>query len=247
MNMWQFSNMRQCCKATTRVCALIAGIVAVSGVAAGQVSGDAVYGSTQGSAGGGAVAPVEVISPYKLIEDVTAEVLAKIDSHRAKIEAQGSDAEKERRLELFFEEIDATLASVIDFNWIARNVMGVYGKSASADQRAAFAKAFRTGLVETYGRGLLSYSDQEIVVLPGGEDYAGKRKVSVRQEIRGVDANYPLEYSMGLSKSGQWRIINVIINGVNLGVTFRNQFVQAAQKNGGDIDSVIANWDSKAG
>lgn len=79
--------------------------------------------------------------------------------------------------------------------------------------------------------------------MPGSE-FNGKRKVSVKQEIRSVDGNYPLEYSMGLSKSGQWKVINVIINGINLGKTFRNQFVQAAQKNGGDIDAVIAGWDS---
>ena len=240
--MWQY------CKATTMVCLLIAGMVAAGGVAAEQASDDVDNQSTEAAAGDGqAAASKNVVSPYKLIEDVTAEVLAKIDSHRGKIDAGGSDEEKERYLNCFFGEIDATLTNVIDFNWIARNVMGAYGKFASAEQRAAFAETFHEGLVETYGRGLLSYSDQEIAVLPGVEDYAEKRKVSVRQEIRGADGNYPLEYSMGLSKSGQWRIINVIINGINLGKTFRNQFVQAAQKNGGDIDAVIANWDSKAG
>ncbi len=188
----------------------------------------------------------EVVSPYALIEDITAQVLAKIASHRSKIEAGETDAEQESYLNCFFDEIDVTLANVIDFDWIARNVMGPYGRSATAVQRAAFAETFRTGLVETYGRGLLSYGDQEIVVLPGAEDYAQKRKISVRQEIRGADGNYPLEYSMGLGKSGEWRIINVIINGINLGKTFRNQFVQAAQKNGGDVDAVIASWDSKA-
>lgn len=240
--MWEY------CKTTTMASLLIAGIVAFGGVAAEQTSSDMVNQSTQAAAGDGqAAAPKNVASPYKLIEDVTAEVLAKIDLHRGKIDAGGSDEEKERHLNCFFDEIDATLSNVIDFNWIARNVMGVYGKSASMEQRAAFAETFHTGLVETYGRGLLSYSDQEIAVLPGVEDYTEKRKVSVRQEIRGADGNYPLEYSMGLNKSGQWRIINVIINGINLGKTFRNQFVQAAQKNGGDIDAVIANWDSKAG
>lgn len=240
--MWQY------CKTTIMVYLLSAGMMAVGNVAAEQISGDVVANQLiKAAAGAGqAAAPENVGSPYKLIEDITVEVLAKIDSHRGKIEAGGSDAEKERYLDCFFEEIDATLSNVVDFNWIARNVMGGYGKSASADQRAAFAKTFHAGLVETYGRGLLSYSDQEITVLPGVKDYTEKRKVSVRQEIRGADGNYPLEYSMGLNKSGQWRIINVVINGINLGKTFRNQFVQAAQKNGGDIDAVIANWDSKA-
>ena len=48
---------------------------------------------------------------------------------------------------------------------------------------------------------------------------------------------------MGL-KNGQWKVINVIINGINLGKTFRGQFTQSSLKNDGDIDKVIASWDS---
>ena len=191
-------------------------------------------------------AGVAVGSPYLLVEEVTAEVLAKIEVHRAKIEAAEAEAKKTQLFECFFNDIDATLSRVIDFSWIARNVMGSYGKTATPAQREAFAEAFRAGLVETYGRGLLSYSNQEIAILAANDDYKVKRKVSVRQEIRGEDGNYPLEYTMGLNKSGQWRVINVIINGINLGKTFRNQFVSASQKNGGSIDAVIANWGSQA-
>ncbi len=191
-------------------------------------------------------AALATVSPYQLVEEVTAEVLAKIEVHRARIDASKSEAEREKQLAHFFDDVDLTMSRVIDFGWIARNVMGPYAKSATVEQREAFAEAFRAGLVETYGRGLLSYSDQQIVVLPGGDDYTGKRKVSVRQEIRASDGNYPLEYTMGLSKAGEWRILNVIINGINLGKTFRTQFVQASQKNGGDIDTVIARWGSEA-
>ena len=182
-------------------------------------------------------------SPFLLVEDITAKILNKIEAHRALVEASSSEVEKEALMNAFFTDVEAIMASAVDFDWIARNVMGPYGKQATKAQRELFARTFRDGLVETYGRGLLSYRDQQIVVLPGA-DYEGKRKVSVQQEIRSVDGNYPLEYSMGLSKSGQWKVINVIINGINLGKTFRNQFVQAAQKNGGDIDAVIAGWDS---
>jgi len=191
---------------------------------------------------GESVAPA-IDSPYLLVEDITTKILNRIEAHRALIEASSSAADKEALMNTFFADVEAIMASAVDFDWIAHNVMGPYGKQATQAQRELFARTFRDGLVETYGRGLLSYRDQEVVVLPGG-DYTGKRKISVQQVIRSADGTYPLEYSMGLSKSGQWKVINVIINGVNLGKTFRNQFVQAAQKNGGDIDAVIADWDS---
>ena len=70
----------------------------------------------------------------------------------------------------------------------------------------------------------------------------GQRRVTVKQEIRSSDNVYPLEYSLARKKSGEWMVINVVINGINLGKTFRNQFVQSAQRSAGDIDQVIGGW-----
>ena len=42
--------------------------------------------------------------------------------------------------------------------------------------------------------------------------------------------------------SGDWKLINVVMDGINLGKTFRSQFEQAVQKNNGDIDMVIEKW-----
>ena len=42
-------------------------------------------------------------------------------------------------------------------------------------------------------------------------------------------------------------IINIIINGVNLGATFRNQFRALADEHGGDVSLTINNWVSDAG
>jgi phospholipid transport system substrate-binding protein len=51
---------------------------------------------------------------------------------------------------------------------------------------------------------------------------------------------------MARKKTGQWMVVNVVINGINLGKTFRNQFVQSAQRAGGDVDQVINGWSSES-
>ncbi|MDM3871272.1 ABC transporter substrate-binding protein [Porticoccus sp. W117] len=173
--------------------------------------------------------------PHSLIESMTDDLLTGMEQYR--------DTADENP-EPFFVYLEERLDGVIDFKWIARNVMGKYRKTASDEQRARFAKVFRRGLVETYGRGLLAYSDEKIVVLPPAGD-SGKKRVTVKQEIHGKDKVYPVAYSMGRNKQGQWKIVNVVIGGVNLGKTFRNQFTQAAQKHGGDVDKVIDNWSTK--
>lgn len=172
-------------------------------------------------------------NPHELVQTVTGHMIEAIANHR-----EGFDENPDA----FFEELDELLQCAVDFKWISYNVMGSYRKRATAEQRQRFAKVFRRELIETYGRGLVSYGDQTIVVFPPKEDIAGKRKVTVFQEIQGTDAVYPLEYTMGLNRDGAWKITNVVINGINLGKTFRNQFLQRAQKFGGDIDLVIENW-----
>ncbi|MGD9660129.1 MAG: phospholipid-binding protein MlaC [Porticoccaceae bacterium] len=183
-----------------------------------------------------------VMAPDKLVEEVTETLLNDIALYRDALNKAESEAEEAQLLSRFYDSLGATLEPVIDFNWISLNVMGPYRKQATAEQRKRFREVFTRGLVETYGRGLLTYSDEKIVVHPLEEAEQGKRKVTVIQEIKGVDKTYPLLYSMGLNRNGDWKVINVIINGINLGTTFRNQFVQAAEKYSGDVDKVIENW-----
>lgn len=180
--------------------------------------------------------------PHQLVEKVTEALLSDIDRYRLELESSVNEAQKQQMIGAFFSEVTKTLEPVVDFNWIALNVMGNYRKTATEEQRYRFREAFTQGLVETYGRGLLTYSNQKIVVFPPQDDTNGKRKVTVVQEIQGEDRAYPLLYSMGLNRSGEWKVLNVIINGINLGSTFRNQFMQSVEKYDGDLDKVIDNW-----
>ncbi|HLS98702.1 MAG: ABC transporter substrate-binding protein [Porticoccaceae bacterium] len=181
-------------------------------------------------------------APHALVQDVTDRLLDDIARYRKALAGAASESEKNAMMGRFFDELSATLEPVVDFHWIALNVMGKHRAAATAEQQARFREAFTRGLVETYGRGLLNYSDQKIVVLPPREPLDGQRKVTVVQEIQGADAKYPLLYSMGQNRKGEWKVVNVIINGINLGTTFRNQFAQAFARHNGDIDKVITTW-----
>jgi phospholipid transport system substrate-binding protein len=179
-----------------------------------------------------AAEPVES-APHAVVESMTAELIISLDQYR-EISEENPDA--------FFDDLEERLLAVIDFSWIAANVMGPYRKKATSEQREKFSTVFRRGLIETYGRGLLSYSDQKIEVVAATERVEGRRSVKVTQNIYGPEEIYPVSYSMGLNKNKEWKVINVIINGINLGKTFRNQFIQSAKKYDGNLDLVIENW-----
>ena len=49
-------------------------------------------------------------------------------------------------------------------------------------------------------------------------------------------------YQMGKEKSGEWKLQNVIIESVNLGEVYQDQFLASAREQDGDLDAVIAGW-----
>ncbi|MEJ2090173.1 MAG: ABC transporter substrate-binding protein, partial [Gammaproteobacteria bacterium] len=73
-------------------------------------------------------------------------------------------------------------------------------------------------------------------------------RASVKQEVRSGGDVYPVVYSMAL-EDGEWRLRNIIINGINMGLTYRNQFASAVNdpKYGGDMDRVIDGWIASLG
>lgn len=183
--------------------------------------------------------------PYKMVEHTTQQVLAII------AEARGYyDKEPER----FHQQVDAVMSSVVDFDSFARGVMGPYAslqrlsteaeKAQRREQIARFSTSFRRGLIETYAKGLLKFNGQRIETQPPrrGDDLSGK-SISVIQNIYGKgDQPYVVQYSMRKDGAGAWKVYNVIIEGINLGQTYRSQFASAADQNRGDIDKVIATW-----
>lgn len=171
-------------------------------------------------------------NPYTLIEGVSNELLGVIRS-----EGQHVSSSPQR----YYSAVDRVLAPVVDFDFIARGVMGSHAKKATPAQRAKFSSTFRRDLVATFARGVATFGNLDVKVVNPGSAPSGNR-VNVLQEVRSKEGVTKVSYTLVRNRSGQWKLINVILNGVNLGKTFRGQFSQAMQANGGDIDKVIASW-----
>lgn len=156
----------------------------------------------------------------------------------------------------FFQEIEAVLGSVVDFNSFARGVMGPYASKQgymalqTKEQRAAykarikrFSQTFKYGLVKTYAKGLLAFDSNKIEVLPATEVPVAGESVTVVQLIYGeAEKPYEVHYRMHQNKRGQWKLRNVTIEAINLGQVYQSQFKSAARQYDGDIEKVIDNW-----
>jgi phospholipid transport system substrate-binding protein len=177
-----------------------------------------------------------VVSPHQVVEQATDDVLALIESSREWV-----DDDPER----FFAEVEEILSPAINFEGFARSVMAANYKKATPEQRERFAENFKWSLVRTYSLALTGFSDGEVSVLEPDAPRRHEKRESVKQEIRtGGGELYTVVYSMGLEKDGVWRVRNLIIQGVNIGLTFRSQFASAVadKRYGGDLDQVIEAW-----
>jgi len=155
---------------------------------------------------------------------------------------QTKDALYEQDSELFVEAIGDAFSPIVDFKRIARNVMGKHYKTATPTQKKKFSEAFRTSLLTTYSKTLIEFKDERIIVLPPKSEPKLPNKVKVYIEIRTSSKSYPGVYSMYLDKNNEWKIINIVVNGINLGLTFRSQFYSLMEKNNNEISTVIDKW-----
>ncbi|WGI26840.1 ABC transporter substrate-binding protein [Halomonas alkaliantarctica] len=145
------------------------------------------------------------------------------------------------------ELVDSNLDQVADFRYIGASVMGNYFRNATPEQRSRFVDVFRQTLIDTYTRGLVTFDYDELRVLDAQQAQRYDDQASVAMEVVASNGEvYPVSYSLRLS-DGEWRVVNVIVNGINLGLTFRNQFDQAMRDNNRDYDAVIDGWSPEVG
>ena len=115
-----------------------------------------------------------------------------------------------------------------------------YSRRASPEQMARFQENFKRSLMQFYGNALLEYENQQIRVLPGVRKEGERATVSM-EVVGRQGAVYPVSYTM-VQVGDQWLLRNVIINGINVGKLFRDQFDASMQRNGNDLDRTIDGW-----
>ena len=148
---------------------------------------------------------------------------------------------------LYENKIKEIFEPMIDFRRVAASVMGKkYYLLATKEERAEFVLIFRDSLLDTYAETLAQWGDSTITTeFPKNKEELSKN-VEVKQILDTGTSKYPISYKLRKSKDG-WKIVNIIINGVNLGLTFRNQFQALAVSHNENISDTLRNWVSDAG
>lgn len=155
--------------------------------------------------------------------------------------------------ETYEKKIKEIFEPMIDFRRVSASVMGKkYYLLATKEQRAKFIEIFRESLLDTYAETLAQWGESSIYTEFPKDDFLSKKfenfenNLEVKQILDTGTSEYPISYKLRKSDN-EWKIVNIIINGVNLGLTFRNQFQALAISHNEDIEVTLNNWVSDAG
>ncbi|MHC8301743.1 MlaC/ttg2D family ABC transporter substrate-binding protein [Pseudomonas sp. ZS1P83] len=171
-------------------------------------------------------------SAHDIVQDTTSRLLADLSANKEKYKQDPQD---------FYTALNTIVGPVVDAEGISKSIMTVkFSRKATPAQMKTFEENFKRGLFQFYGNALLEYNNQGIVVDPA-KDESGDR-TSVAMRVKGTNgAIYPVSYTLE-KINGEWKLRNVIINGINIGKLFRDQFADAMQRNGNDLDKTINGW-----
>ncbi|MEH6648527.1 MAG: ABC transporter substrate-binding protein [Motiliproteus sp.] len=138
--------------------------------------------------------------------------------------------------------VEQELGQLFDFKRVSRKVMGKYARQASDVQLEQFDQVFKQTLVATYSKGLDSLELLKTVEI--GETVYDRKKIRAKVPTLVIlkdGQRFSVLYRMFLNDQQQWRAENLIVEGINIGLVFRNQFAHYMEQHD-DISKAIENW-----
>jgi ABC-type transporter MlaC component len=175
-------------------------------------------------------------------DDPAAEARAAIEPVLAEVSATARDeqlsADQKRAL------IEHELSIWIDFASVGLRALGPHAESFSRRQLVEFGQEFERYMLDNYIRRIVRYRDNDVEIqqtvwdperglatirILGGASLAGSARVTRRAWKPRADVDYVLR-----RHRGEWRIIAVRIDGVDMGRFFGDQFESVLARSGPD-------------
>ena len=126
---------------------------------------------------------------------------------------------------------------MFDFAELSKRTLGQNWSKLNSRQQKEFMDLYRSLLENLYADRILTYKDEKIVF--SKEDTLSEKTVEVQTMILTKKGDIPIHYKM-IQKQGEWRVYDVVIEGVSLINNYRTQFREILSNKSPDslIDSL---------
>lgn len=186
----------------------------------------------------GVIAPVHAQpTPEDLLRQTAAVVIDVLQKERLTLE---------RNPERVHELMDQIIFPHIDMPRVARLVLGRYWRQATPEQRTRFTQEFKRLLQRSYAAAIQTYLEEiteqaprvKIHYAPVRRDPEDPDEVMARTVIETPRGNsYSVDYRMYL-RDGEWKIYDIVIEGISLLTNYRTSLASQARRVG--VDGLIA-------
>ncbi len=167
-------------------------------------------------------------APDKLVKDVADQVLRSL---REDPDLRSGSQTKMAEL------IEQKVAPHFDFERMTRLAVGRNWREASDDQKKALITQFRALLVRSYSTAYSAYRNIVVEVKPVRMQ-SGDDDVQVKSEIKLPGGAPPVNVDYAMYKSdSDWKVYDVVVDGVSLVTTYRSTFADEIRQGG--IDGLI--------
>jgi phospholipid transport system substrate-binding protein len=171
-------------------------------------------------------ASIAVDGPLELVHKTADDVLAVLKAD------DSIQQDKEKIYKLAEEKILPNF----DLDRISMLVLGKTWRKINEDQQQQFKSEFKTMLLRTYAVALGKYKDQEIDFKPLRMEPTDKQATVKTQIIQEGAQPISVDYTLA-KKDDEWKVFDIVIEGVSLVTNYRSQFASEIKNNG--IDSLI--------
>jgi phospholipid transport system substrate-binding protein len=155
------------------------------------------------------------------------------------IKTEGSKYEE--KPDEFKEKLKNIWEPMVDVGLVSRLILSKAYGTATKEQILLFQTRTKKLLLDTYITALLEFEDYELETSRKIKENKNKT-LEVEINFFSASDSFKAKFTLYKNKQGDLKIINIIIDGINLGLTFRNQFQDNLKNENYDLDKAIETW-----
>ena len=141
----------------------------------------------------------------------------------------------------FKEKLKNIWEPMVDVGLVSRLILSKAYGTATKEQILLFQTRTKKLLLDTYITALLEFEDYELETSRNIKENKNKT-LEVEINFFSASDSFKAKFTLYKNKQGDLKIINIIIDGINLGLTFRNQFQDNLKNENYDLDKAIETW-----
>jgi len=171
---------------------------------------------------------VESSSPLKLVELTVNDVVADMNTNQALYQKQPE------QLKAMVQE---RVAPHFNFERMIQLALATHWAQSTPEQRRLLSDEFLQLMVRTYANAMFTFRNEPVNLV--GEKKLSNRSAMVRLSVTNTATGNPVAVMLRMeNRNDHWQVIDVVVDGVSMVITYRGTFAEEISRNG--IDGLIA-------